>query len=100
MGRAIGFLYLRYICKPKDLWTWFEPYLNDSDKFNPSPVGTPGMKEVTIGEFVRDIVLTHNYFETLLPRFPEPLKRLWIKKLEDRGLSTKSEGNGGQGGSD
>jgi len=98
--RAIGFLYLRYMCNPIELWDWFEPYFNSYEKFDPSPSGTPGMKEVTIGEFARDIVLTHNYFETLLPRFPEPLKREWIKRLDDIGLSIKSVGNGGQGGVD
>jgi len=79
--RAIGFLYIRYVCNPKEIWSWFEPYLKDLEKFIPSPTGTPGMKEVTIGDFARDIVLNHNYFETLLPRFPEPLKRDWTKKL-------------------
>jgi pre-mRNA-splicing factor 38B len=98
--RAMGFLYLRYVCTPKEMWDWFEPYLKDTDNFSPSPAGTPGMKEVTIGDFARDIVLTHNYFETLLPRFPEPLKREWIKKLQNIGLQTKSVGNGGQGGTD
>lgn len=98
--RAIGFLYLRYICNPREMWSWFEPYLNANEKFNPSPIGTPGMREVTIGEFARDIILTHSYFETLLPRFPEPLKREWTKKLNDMGLPNKSVGNGGQGGID
>merc|ERR550537_680270 len=25
--RAIGFLFLRYLCDPKKLWAWFENYL-------------------------------------------------------------------------
>ncbi|KAL7746183.1 hypothetical protein RI367_002172 [Sorochytrium milnesiophthora] len=29
--RALGFLYLRYVCKPADLWDWFEPYLEDNE---------------------------------------------------------------------
>merc|ERR1712217_889555 len=98
--RAIGFLYLRYVCSPKELWDWFEPYLNIHEKFSPSPSGTNGTKEVTLGEFARDIVLTHNYFETLLPRFPEPLKRKWTKKLDELGIPSRSLGNGGQGGTD
>jgi pre-mRNA-splicing factor 38B len=68
--------------------------------FNPSPVGTPESKEVTIGDFIRDIILTHNYFETLLPRFPEPIKRSWLGKFAEMGIPTKSLGNGGQGGFD
>merc|ERR1712066_745224 len=62
--------------------------------------GTPGRKEVTFGEYSRDSILTHNYFETLLPRFPEPLKREWISKLKKMDLPTRSVGNGGQGGVD
>merc|ERR1712019_52957 len=98
--RAIGFLYLRYISDPRKIWDWFEPYLKDSEKFNPSPLGSPGLKEITIGDFVRDIMITQHYFETLLPRMPEPVKRNLIKKLEEKRLPSKCIGNGGQGGSD
>lgn len=27
----IGFLYLRYVCDPKNLWSWYEPYVSDSE---------------------------------------------------------------------
>jgi pre-mRNA-splicing factor 38B len=27
--RCAGFLYIRYLCDPKDLWTWFSPYILD-----------------------------------------------------------------------
>lgn len=30
--RALGFLYLRYVCKPADLWEWYEPYLDDEEE--------------------------------------------------------------------
>merc|ERR1712188_196445 len=53
-----------------------------------------------IGDYARDMVLTHNYFETILPRFPEPLRRNWMKNLKMMDLPTKSVGNGGQGGID
>merc|ERR1712137_237816 len=55
--RATGFLYLRYVCNPKELWHWFEPYLNDIEKFSPSST-TNGLQRVTIGDYARDIVLT------------------------------------------
>jgi pre-mRNA-splicing factor 38B len=29
--RGVGFLYLRYCCPPKQLWDWFEPYLDDDE---------------------------------------------------------------------
>ena len=27
--RAVGFLYLRLVCEPKNLWSWFRPYVSD-----------------------------------------------------------------------
>src|SRR5262245_38219508 len=30
--RALGFLYLRYVCKPAHLWDWFGPYLDDEER--------------------------------------------------------------------
>ena len=53
-----------------------------------------------MGEYVRDLVLVHPYFETLFPRFPEPVMRDWKRRLEERGLPAAGKGNGGQGGPD
>ena len=30
--RALGFLYLRYVCKPENLWSWFEEFLDDEEE--------------------------------------------------------------------
>jgi|GraSoiStandDraft_4_1057263.scaffolds.fasta_scaffold939851_1 pre-mRNA-splicing factor 38B len=30
--RALGFLYLRYVCKPVHLWEWLEEYLDDEEE--------------------------------------------------------------------
>lgn len=27
----VGFLYLRYGCDPKELWDWYEPYIEDTE---------------------------------------------------------------------
>ncbi|KAL4854361.1 Pre-mRNA splicing factor SR-like 1 [Chlorella vulgaris] len=53
--RAIGLLYLRYVCDPRQLWEWFRTYLRDEEDFEPSPAGLG--RSVTIGEFARDIML-------------------------------------------
>ena len=29
--RAVGFLYLRFVCEPKQIWSWFEPYVSDKE---------------------------------------------------------------------
>eukprot|EP00953_Heterococcus_sp_UTEX-ZZ885_P031127 16368-Heterococcus_DN1.PRE.8 len=30
--RAVGFLYLRYTCPPKEMWKWLEPYIDDEEE--------------------------------------------------------------------
>lgn len=34
--RCIGFLYLRYVCDPKEIWQWISPYIDDEEEFAPS----------------------------------------------------------------
>ncbi|TDH73741.1 hypothetical protein CCR75_003647 [Bremia lactucae] len=75
--RVVGFLYLRYTCEPEDLWTWFEPYLEDPEEFNAS--ANPSVK-TTIGEWLIRLLEENNYFSTILPRIP--------KKIED-GIKVK-----------
>ncbi|DAZ94599.1 TPA: hypothetical protein N0F65_005362 [Lagenidium giganteum] len=66
--RVVGFLYLRYTCDPKDLWGWFEPYLDDPEEFNAS--ANPSVT-TTIGEWLRGLLEDNNYFSTILPRIPK-----------------------------
>lgn len=40
--RCVGFLYLRYVCDPKELWTWFSPFVDDEEEF--APGSDPGDK--------------------------------------------------------
>ena len=53
--RALGFLYLRFTSNPRELWSWFKDYMEDSEKFSPSPTGHG--KTITMGTFARDILL-------------------------------------------
>ncbi|KAJ3298140.1 PRP38 pre-mRNA processing factor 38 domain-containing protein B [Borealophlyctis nickersoniae] len=55
--RALGFLYLRYVCKPANLWAWYEPYLDDDEEVQCSG--------------------------TMLPRIPVPIAREIEKKLKE-----------------
>ncbi|KAL0021675.1 hypothetical protein WJX77_010314 [Trebouxia sp. C0004] len=95
--RAIGFLYLRYVGDPKQLWAWLRPYVQDSEEISPS--GENGTA-VTIGDYVRDVFLEQYYFETIFPRIPKPVNDEWVGKLHGMGLPAKALGNGGQGGPD
>ncbi|KAG6617069.1 Pre-mRNA-splicing factor 38B [Phytophthora cinnamomi] len=62
--RVVGFLYLRFTCDPGELWTWFEPYLEDTEEFNAS--ANPGLK-TTIGEWLVSLLE-----ETTSARFTHP----------------------------
>ncbi|KAL0035088.1 hypothetical protein WJX79_010871 [Trebouxia sp. C0005] len=95
--RAIGFLYLRYVGDPKQLWAWLRPYVQDSEEISPS--GESGTA-VTVGDYVRDVFLEQYYFETIFPRIPKPVNDEWVGKLRGMGLPAKAVGNGGQGGPD
>ncbi|CAH0517384.1 unnamed protein product [Peronospora belbahrii] len=70
--RVIGFLYLRFTCDPEELWTWFEPYLEDLEEFNAS--ANPSIK-TTIGEWLVKLLEENNYFGTILPQCSGVLRR-------------------------
>jgi pre-mRNA-splicing factor 38B len=70
--RAIGFLYLRYTCPPKDLWSWFEPYIEDEETFAPS--ADPDVI-MTIGKYLTKLLTDMQYYNTTLPRIPVPIER-------------------------
>ena len=72
--RALGFLYVRYVRDPKEFGRWFDPFFKDDEEFAPMPGG----KNVTIGAFVRDLVLDQYYFETIFPRCPEVTRRALV----------------------
>ncbi|KAL3156476.1 hypothetical protein ABBQ38_000781 [Trebouxia sp. C0009 RCD-2024] len=95
--RAVGFLYLRYVGDPKQLWRWLRPYVRDPEELWPSG---DGGSAVTIGEYVRDVFLEQYYFETIFPRIPKPVNDEWMGSLRSMGLPAKAMGNGGQGGPD
>lgn len=96
--KAVGFLYLRYVCDPRQLWSWIEPCLEDKEKFWPSGEGFG--KQVTIAEYIIDLLLCQHYFETIFPRIPKKVQDDIIAALRDAGLPCQGVGNGGQGGPD
>jgi pre-mRNA-splicing factor 38B len=57
-------------------------------------------KQVTIGAFVTDLVLSQNYFETIFIRIPKKITDEIVQYLKDQGLPHVPIGNGGQGGPD
>ena len=92
--RAIGLLYLRQCCDPKQLWGWVEKYASDEEKFDEGGEGN----EVTIGRFVRRLLTEQEFYDTMLPRLPVPIAREMQKKLDELPpLPPTADGGGGEG---
>jgi pre-mRNA-splicing factor 38B len=67
--RAIGFLYLRYVCPPERMVEWIEPYLLVDDEEGQEI--KVDRTTIPLGKFVRRIFLHNDYFgATPLPRLP------------------------------
>ncbi|CRG95595.1 pre-mRNA-splicing factor 38B, putative [Plasmodium gallinaceum] len=76
--RACGFLYLRYVHSPANLWQWYESYLLDEEEFIAS---ADKRKKVTIGEYVQSLLSDDKYFNTVLPRLPIKIKNIYGARL-------------------
>lgn len=70
--RCMGLLFLRYCCPPKDLWAYFESFLENTEVFAPSP---DEELKMTLGEFCIKLLTDMQYFGTTLPRIPVPIER-------------------------
>lgn len=86
--RALGFLYVRYVRDPKEFSRWFDPFIRDEESFAPGPCG----REVTMGAFVRDLILDQYYFETIFPRIPEVTRRAMADRIKKMGFSVRRRG--------
>ncbi|CAG8799961.1 25936_t:CDS:2, partial [Gigaspora margarita] len=96
--RALGFLYLRYVCKPANLWEWFEGYLEDEEQVQiqggPRPVSMYDLKTYvsnntflkirTIGKMCRQLLTEQKWLGTILPRIPVPIARDIEQKIKER----------------
>ena len=94
--RAIGFLYLRYVCPKEQLEKYLAPYFADPEKFAPS---ADEKKQTAVGAFVRDLICDQYYFETIFPRVPEVTRRQLVAVIKEQGFSDQALGCGGVGGS-
>ena len=90
--RALGLLYLRIGMTDgyKELWAWYEPYLNDREALNVD--GTPATA-TTIGGYARKLLTDQDYHGDRLPRIP-----VLIQRQIDAALKEMDAGGGGGGG--
>lgn len=82
-ARCLGFLYLRYICQPDQLWDWFEPYLLSEENL------VFRCKSIPLGKYVQDLLIELRYCETLFPRIPTKVAREIEQKIKDYVISEK-----------
>ena len=92
--RALGVLYCRYAIPPRELWDYLGKYVDDDEPIAPGADG----REVTFGAYVRDVLLSMHYFETIFPRIPLTVEQAIVAKLREKRLPTEAVGNGGAGG--
>lgn len=79
--RCIGFLYLRYASNPIFLWQRVQPYIYDEEKVRIE--ASFSKPEISVGEYVRSLLTSMDYFGTLLPRLPIGLEReIKVKLLQ------------------
>jgi pre-mRNA-splicing factor 38B len=76
--RAIGFLYLRYVGPPDQVYEWISPYLYDEEEFTVLE-RVEHKREgalVCIGSFVRNVFQSRDYYgQTTLPRWPLAIEK-------------------------
>jgi pre-mRNA-splicing factor 38B len=78
--RALGFLYLRHACDPKELWTWCKPFVADPEELYVEGADGPVS---TIGRWLRGLLTEQEYHGTMLPRLPVPVARDVLAKMHE-----------------
>ncbi|KAG2190581.1 hypothetical protein INT46_007155 [Mucor plumbeus] len=93
--RAVGFLYLRYVCAPAQLWDWFQYYLEDEEEITITSGVNP--TKITIGKLCRMLIIEQKFQGTMLPRIPVPIARDLEKKLKDYDMEKRKTSSGKNG---
>lgn len=87
--RAIGFLYLRYAGPPTCIIEFIGPYLHDEEEITVEH-GHRG-KPTTIGEFIRRLFDSREFYGTPLPRLPQQVERdVQVKILQANEIAERA----------
>merc|ERR1719473_192225 len=54
--RALGFVFLRYVCPPKTIWAWYEPYINDEEELYLRGEKIDAGKPISLGRLCRNLL--------------------------------------------
>ncbi|KAI8851314.1 PRP38 family-domain-containing protein [Chytridium lagenaria] len=80
--RGLGFMYLRYVGEPSELWEWFEEYLDDEEEIQ-IEAGVRN-KTITIGKLCQDLLTEAKWLGTILPRIPVPIARELQSRIQNK----------------
>jgi pre-mRNA-splicing factor 38B len=81
--RGIGFLYVRYCVKPEQVLSLIQPFFHDEQELIVATGGKNGTTQQAMGEFVRTLFSSRDYYGTTLPRYPLLVERnLSVKILQ------------------
>ena len=72
--RAAGFLFIRLLSPPEQLWQRLYLFLMEEEVSTEFTYSAEGRK-TTVGEFVRGILADTQFLGTLLPRIPVLINR-------------------------
>ena len=71
--RCLGYLYLRYVLAPAQLWRWCEAELyEDAGRTSAALVGGA---QTTVSAWLRALLAEQKYYGTILPRIPVKIER-------------------------
>lgn len=70
--RCLGYLYLRYVLQPAQLWKWCEAALHE-DVVQAAPLC--GGTMTTVSAWLRKLLTDQKYYGTILPRIPVKIER-------------------------
>ena len=73
--KVLGFLYIRFLSDPQELWDRLSNYTLSTQVFESTP-GTP----TTIGQYVEKLLLEQDYYGLQLPRIPITIQTMINEK--------------------
>merc|ERR1711972_1029920 len=80
VARCAGFLYMRFVMPPSQLWDLMEEYIFDAMEMEHSLDGNKSQKSI-IGQYVEALLSKDKYFNTPLPRIPARVRQQIDREL-------------------
>ena len=98
--RAVGFLYVRFLAPPEQLWDRLQVFLFEDTKSSEFLFSSDRLSPISIGAYVQRLLEDKSYFNTVLPRVPVLIQREITRRLqtvgERRSLCDANEDLGGE----